>query len=112
MDIPDTDAEEGIPPAPVSRTRPSRRTLTEISSLARSHTRTAINVLVGIMRSSDATPAARVSAANAILDRGWGKAAQPLENGEEGALELIHRIERIIVHPGYPEDEANCLDDS
>ncbi|WP_434057830.1 hypothetical protein [Bradyrhizobium japonicum] len=75
------------------------RTLTEIRSLARSHSRTAIRVLVGIMRSEDATPAARVSAANAILDRGWGKAAQPVENGEDVALELIDRIERIIVHP-------------
>ena len=46
------------------------KTLTEIKSIARSHTRTAIRVLVGIMRSKDATPAARVSAANAILDRG------------------------------------------
>ena len=75
------------------------KTLTEIRSLARSHTRTAIAVLVGIMRSKDATTAARVSAANAILDRGWGKAAQPLENGSDDALKLIHRIERIIVHP-------------
>jgi hypothetical protein len=76
------------------------KTLVEIRSLARSHTRTAIRVLVGIMRSKDATPAARVSAANAILDRGWGKATQPLENsGDGGALELIHRIERVIVHP-------------
>jgi hypothetical protein len=84
---------------PVTRRASQARTLTEIRSLARSHTRTAIRVLVGIMRSDDATPAARVSAANAILDRGWGKAAQPIENGEDGVLELIHRIERIIVHP-------------
>ena len=84
---------------PVAK-RPSKaRTLTEIRSLARSHTRTAINVLVGVMRSDEATPAARVAAANAILDRGWGKVAQPLENSEDGVLELIHRIERIIVHP-------------
>jgi hypothetical protein len=75
------------------------RTLTEIRSLARSHTRTALNVLVGVMRSKDATAAARVSAANAILDRGWGKAPQAIENGESGALELVHRIERVIVHP-------------
>jgi hypothetical protein len=74
------------------------KALLEIRSLARSHTRTAIRVLVGIMRSENATPAARVSAANAILDRGWGKATQPLENSGEGALELIHRIERVIVH--------------
>jgi hypothetical protein len=75
------------------------RTITEIRSLARSHTRTALNVLVGVMRSKDATAAARVSAANAILDRGWGKAPQAIENGDDGALELIHRIERVIVHP-------------
>jgi hypothetical protein len=73
------------------------KTITEIRSLARSHTRTALNVLVGVMRSKDATAAARVSAANAVLDRGWGKAAQAIENGDGGALELIHRIERVIV---------------
>jgi hypothetical protein len=83
-----------------ARTRaviPMAKSLTEIRSLARSHTRTAINVLVGVMRSKDATAAARVSAANAILDRGWGKATQPVGNSDDGALELIHRIERIIV---------------
>jgi hypothetical protein len=78
---------------------PMTKTVTQIRSLARSYTRVAINVLVGVMRAKDATAAARVSAANAILDRGWGKATQPLENGDDGALELIHRIERIIVHP-------------
>jgi hypothetical protein len=75
------------------------KTLIEIRSLARSHTRTALNVLVGVMRSKEATATAKVSAANAILDRGWGKAAQAIENGGDGPLELIHRIERIIVHP-------------
>ena len=75
------------------------KTITEIRSLARSHTRTAINVLVGVMRSKDATHAARVSAANAILDRGWGKTPHALGNGDDGALELVHRIERVIVHP-------------
>jgi hypothetical protein len=55
------------------------------------------------MRSPKATHAARVSAANAILDRGWGKPPQALQNGDDGALELIHRIERVIVHP----DEAD-----
>jgi hypothetical protein len=82
------------------------RAITEIRSLARSHTRTALNVLVGVMRSKDATAAAKVSAANAILDRGWGKATQPVEGGNEGALELIHRIERVIVHPENPNREG------
>lgn len=78
------------------------KTITEIRSMARSHTRTALNVLVGVMRNTKAPPPARIAAANAILDRGWGKATQPLENGDDGALELIHKIERIIVHPENP----------
>jgi hypothetical protein len=69
------------------------KSLTEIRSLARSHSRTALNVLVGVMRSKDATAAARVSAANAILDRGWGKAPQAIQNSDDGAFELIQRIE-------------------
>ena len=81
------------------------RTLTEIRSIARSHTMTAINVLVGIMRSKDATPAARVSAANSILDRGWGKVAQPLQGGD-GPVQVVHRIERVIVHPEEASEKA------
>jgi hypothetical protein len=81
------------------------KTITEIRSLARSHARTAINVLVGVMRSKDATHAARVSAANAILDRGWGKAPQALGSGDDGALELVHRIERVIVQPETCDNE-------
>ncbi|MBB4258668.1 MULTISPECIES: hypothetical protein [unclassified Bradyrhizobium] len=86
-------------PKPAARKTSRARSLTEIRSLARSHTRTALRVLVGIMRSDDATPAVRLSAANAILDRGWGKAAQPIENGEDGVPELVHRVERVIVRP-------------
>jgi hypothetical protein len=75
------------------------RAVTEIKSLARSHTRTALNVLVGVMRNTRAPPPARIAAANAILDRGWGRAPQAIQNGDDGALELIHKIERVIVHP-------------
>lgn len=81
------------------------KTLTEIRSLARSHTRSALNILVQIMRNKDATPAARVSAANAILDRGWGKAIQAIENGDR-PLELIHKIERVIVYPENPDSQG------
>ena len=81
------------------------KTLTEIRSLARSHTRSALNILVQIMRNKDATPAARVSAANAVLDRGWGKAIQAIENGDR-PLELIHRIERVIVHPENSDSQG------
>ena len=79
------------------------RSVTEIRSLARSHTKSALNVLVAVMRNTKATPPARVAAANAILDRGWGKPTQAIENADDGALELIHRIERVIVHPENPD---------
>jgi hypothetical protein len=82
------------------------KTVTEIRSLARSHTRSAILALANVMRSKDATHAARVSAANALLDRGWGKPPQALQTGEDGALEFIHRIERVIVQPDEPEGGA------
>ena len=75
------------------------KAITEIKSLARSHTRRALNVLVGVMRKTKAPPPARIAAANAILDRGWGRAPQAIQNGDDGALELIHKIERVIVHP-------------
>jgi hypothetical protein len=51
----------------------------DIRSLARSHTATAVRILVGIMKESRSPPAARVSAAIAILDRGWGKPTQSVE---------------------------------
>lgn len=81
------------------------KSLTEIRSQARSHTRTALNVLVGVMRNTKAPAPARIAAANAILDRGWGKAPQAIQNGDDGALELIHRIERVIVHPENPDSQ-------
>lgn len=52
---------------------------TEIRSLARSHTDSALRTLVGIMNKTDAPDAARVAAANSVLDRGWGKAVQHIE---------------------------------
>ncbi len=58
---------------------------TEIKSLARAHTQAAINTLVGVMNQPEAQAAARVSAAQALLDRGWGKPAQGHEGpGEHG----------------------------
>jgi hypothetical protein len=59
------------------------KTPTQIRSLARSHTETAINVLAGIMQQKDAPPSARVAAANALLDRGWGKPTQPIAGDDD-----------------------------
>ena len=45
----------------------------DLRSLARSHTEAALETLVAIMQADDATPAARISAANSFLERGWGE---------------------------------------
>ncbi|MCX7178673.1 MAG: hypothetical protein NTX56_07840 [Proteobacteria bacterium] len=45
-----------------------------ITVAARAHTDEAINVLGEVMRDPKAPPAAKVAAAQALLDRGWGKA--------------------------------------
>jgi hypothetical protein len=40
-----------------------------------------------------------VPAFKEILDRVEGKVPQAIENGDDGPLELLHRIERVIVDP-------------
>jgi hypothetical protein len=84
------------------RRNPDKMALTEIRSLARTYTRSAIRTLVTVMCHPKTSAAAKVAAANSLLDRGWGKATQPIGNSEDGVLELIHRIERVIVHPENP----------
>ena len=50
-----------------------------LADVAREHTSEAIETLAKIMRDADQSGAARVSAANAILDRGWGRPKQELD---------------------------------
>ena len=52
---------------------------TDIRSLARSHTESALRVLSSIMNEPSAPHAARVAAANSLIDRGWGRAHQSIE---------------------------------
>ena len=78
----------------------------QIKALARRHTRAAIKVLATIMNQSDGPATARVSAAQALLDRGWGKATQPI-GGEEGGLAVIARIERVIVDSQKASDKKH-----
>lgn len=47
-----------------------------LSELAREHTAAAVETLVEVMTNKEAAESARVSAAGAILDRGWGKPKQ------------------------------------
>jgi hypothetical protein len=49
-----------------------------VQELARQKSSEAINTPVVIMNNEKAPPAARVAAANALLDRGYGKPTQPI----------------------------------
>ena len=76
--------------------RPTSRAAGEIKALAKKHSKAAIKVLAAIMNQADGPATVRVSAAQALLDRGWGKAAQR-SAGEDGGLPVLARIERVIV---------------
>lgn len=73
---------------------PDGRTLAEV---AREHTLDAVETLVAVMKDGE-SDAARVSAAVAVLDRGWGKPTQPIEADEafaDLAAELIAAKARL-----------------
>ena len=59
------------------------KVIAEVKELARAHTGEAIQTLVSIMTNPKSAPAARVSAANSLLDRGYGKPPQHI-TGEGG----------------------------
>ena len=53
--------------------------IAEVKELAREHMPAAIEALVSIMNNTKASDAARVSAATALLDRGYGKPQQHID---------------------------------
>lgn len=69
----------------------------ELASLARSHAKLAIEALVEELKSGQGT--SRVEAANAILDRGFGKSRQQIELDGELDLDLV-----------LPDEILNVLD--
>lgn len=61
-----------------------------LADMAKDHAEAALRTLVEIAADSEAPHAARVSAANAILDRGYGKPPQALEHtGKEGGAIVV-----------------------
>ena len=70
----------------MGRWRPTFRPLT---LRARDHTAKALQALVGTLHDPTATAAAKVSAAIAVLDRGWGK---PTERHEHVSLNAVAEL--------------------
>ena len=69
-----------------------KKTVDELNlkSLARGYTEVCLRTLGGIAKEGK-QEAARVTAAVALLDRGWGRPNQPHEAKLEGSLEIILR---------------------
>jgi len=58
-----------------------------VQDLARQHTEQAINTLAEIMNNEDVAPPARIAAAEALLNRGWGKPIQATAQAETSTFE-------------------------
>ncbi|MHA1540400.1 MAG: hypothetical protein ACTSXQ_08000 [Alphaproteobacteria bacterium] len=56
---------------------------TDIQVLAQNYTQKAIETLVSILEDAEATASARLSAAQALLDRGWGKTTSTASKEED-----------------------------
>lgn len=50
--------------------------LADVRAAARAYTQEALDTLASVIRDAGASPAARVAAATALLDRGWGRPEQ------------------------------------
>lgn len=78
----------------------------DLAELARTHTESALSVLVKIMNADQEAASARVSAANVILDRGYGKAPQALDlSNKDGTLS---RPQTILLRG--PDDDSDPTD--
>ena len=86
---------------------PSRPKFVDIRSYARKFTVEALETLAHVMRQPKAPPAARVMAANALLDRGWGKAAQLV--AVDGEIRQLVEVKLNVVQPDRPRNiDATC----
>jgi hypothetical protein len=84
--------QEGVDPP--RKPLPRKKIPSDLRSLARGHTELCIKVLAGIVSQDAIPPAARVTAAGILLDRGWGRAPQP-HVGEDGG-DLRITIGKIV----------------
>lgn len=68
------------------------RETAHVREAARAHTAEAIETLAAIMRDENEAARARVAAAEALLNRAWGRAEQAhrIEAGEDGGGLVVH----------------------
>ncbi|MGI9489335.1 MAG: hypothetical protein ACR2RF_26295 [Geminicoccaceae bacterium] len=83
------------------RTRKPKTTM-DIRSMARQYTDTAIKTLVSIAGCSKSQPSARVAAASALLDRGWGRPKQEMTIEHRKSLGELTDAELEAIARGEP----------
>jgi len=76
----------------------------ELRALAKEYTPEALATLVQVMRTSE-SDAARVTAANSVLDRGYGKPPQALEHTGDITLSIANSIALIRQREEREEQE-------
>ena len=69
-----------------------------VKILSKQHTEDAIKTLYSIMMDKKSMVSARVRAAEALLDRGWGKASQPVTGEDGGPIQVA--IQEILKKSG------------
>jgi hypothetical protein len=67
-----------------------------ISDVAKEHTEAAIKALVAIVRDKRASASARVQAATALLDRGWGRPHQTVSTEIDGRPDMAEQVRRGV----------------
>jgi hypothetical protein len=75
----------------------------DLCTLARAHTQSAIDVLADIMNNPESPHGARLAAAQALIERGWGKSNATGGDAEQGGPGRRTIIRRFIVKPGHQD---------
>jgi len=67
----------------------AKKIVADVKAAAREHTQDALDTLKAVMSDAKAPPAARVSAATVMLDRGWGRAKETVDANVGVTLEAL-----------------------
>lgn len=89
----------------------------EVQALAKQQTELAVNTLVEIMTNEKTNGSARVQAAVALLDRGWGRPKQSVDNkvdhdasGLAAALDALRERESKAIADQRPVIDAEVVE--
>lgn len=85
------------------RTIEAKKIVADVKAAARELTQDAIDTLASVMKDPKAPPAARISAAQVLLDRGWGRPTQAVDVVVETydysrlTIEQLDELERLMM---------------